>query len=176
MVVCLKNKANSLLRRHNSLIISCIAYAAMSLLAPGNRLKAQTKATTAPIGSAAWYQVGRTAVNPTTGAGFAYGYYAQMAGLTGPFFSGAPSEATAYFTFRTTVFQLVPIKANGDINMALVLPDTFNVYYTASPNHDWSNPDSFSTGVIVGTFSRDQFLLLRIWESFATEYVALDFE
>jgi hypothetical protein len=113
-------------------------------------------------------------VNPTTGAGFAYGYYTQIAGLTGLLFNGTPSETTAFFTFRTSEFQLIPVKTNGDINMALVTPDTFNVYLNTSPKRDWSNPDSFSSGVIVGTFTREQFMLYRIWESFGTEYVTLN--
>ena len=159
------------LGNRGNFLISCVAFAVISLTR--SHLSAQTTVAS-PIGSAAWYQVGRTAVNPKTGAGFAYGYYAQIAGLTGSMFSGAPGEDTAYFTFRTSEFQLIPVKTNGDVNMAIVTPDTFNIYYTASPKHDWSNPDSFTTGVIVGTFTRDQFLLYRIWESWGKEYVTLD--
>jgi hypothetical protein len=162
---------NAFLRRRNPVVVCGVAALGISLLGSYCQLKAQT--TAAPVGSAAWSQIGRTALNPTTGAGFAYGYYTQIAGITSSVFSGAPSEATAFFTFRSSQFQLVPVKTNGDINMALVLPDTFNVYLNTSPHADWSNPDSFSSGTIVATFSRAQFLLLRIWESFGTEYCAL---
>jgi hypothetical protein len=149
-----------------------VGWIALSLFGECGHLRAQT--VPAALGSAAWFQVGRTAVNPTTGQGFGYGYYTRMAGLSGPFFSGAPSESTAYFTFRTSVFQIVPLKPNGDINMAIVMPDTFKVFYNTNTKRDWNNPDSFTTGVLVATFSRDEFLLLRIWESFGTEYVHLD--
>jgi hypothetical protein len=161
------------LGNRSNFFIGCVALLGISLAGSHNQLSAQTTAA-APIGSVAWYQVGRTAVNPKTGAGYAYGYYSQIAGLTGSMFSGAPGEETAYFTFKTSEFQLIPVKANGDVNMAIVTPDTFNVYYTASPKHDWSNPDSFTTGVIVGTFTREQFLLYRVWESWGREYVTLD--
>jgi hypothetical protein len=166
------NTANSFLRRHHSFVICCVASLGISLSGSYSQLKAQTIA--APVGAAAWYQVGRTAVNPATGAGFAYGYYTQIAGLSGLLFNGAPSESTAFFTFRTSEFQLIPVKTNSDINMAIVTPDTFNVYMNTSPKRDWSNPDSFTSGVIVATFTRDQFLLLRVWESFGTEYVTLN--
>jgi hypothetical protein len=152
--------------------LAVVASAGLFLVGGCNDLRAQPVA--APLGSAAWFQVGRTGVNPNTGQGFGYGYYTRMAGLNGPFFSGAPSESTAYFTFRTSVFQIVPIKPDGDINLALVLPDTFSVYYNTNTKRDWNNPDSFTTGVLVATFSRDEFLLLRIWESFGTEYVHLE--
>ncbi len=136
----------------------------------------QLKAQKAPIGSAAWYQAGRTAVNLTTGQGYAYGYYTQIAGVNGPMFNGTgtPSEVTAFFTFKTSIFQVIPMKPNGDLSMAIVMPDTFNVYYDPNPNRDWTKPDSFTTGTVVATFTRDQFLLLRVLESWGTEYVHLD--
>jgi hypothetical protein len=90
--------------------------------------------------SPAWYQISRTAVNPTTGKGFGYGYYSEIAGLPGPFFSGAPSELTAYFTYRTSVFPIVPVKANGDVNSVIVGADTFDVYLNASPVPASQNP------------------------------------
>jgi len=83
-------------------------------------------------------------VNLTTGAGFGYGYYTQLAGVPGPFFTGAPSASTAYFTFRTSVFQLVPVETDGDINIVIALPDTFNVYYNATPHASWTKPGQFS--------------------------------
>lgn len=170
MLMSSGNIAGSFLRRHSSAILCCVASLGLSLSASFSRLEAQTAAL---VGSAAWYQVGRTAVNPKTGAGFAYGYYPQIAGLSGALFNGVPGEDTAYFTFKTSEFQLIPVKTNGDINLAIVTPDTFNIYYNPNPKRDWSNPDSFTTGIIVGTFSRDQFLLYRVWESWGVETVTL---
>jgi hypothetical protein len=159
------------LGNRGNLFIGCVTLLGISLAGSHNQLQAQSVA--APIGAMAWYQVGRVAVNPQTGAGFGYGYYTQIVGLNGMLFSGTPSEDTAYFTFKTTPYQLMPVKTNGDINMLLSLPDTFTVYYNSSPKRDWSNPDSFTSGIPVATFYRDQFLLLRIWESFGSEYTTL---
>ncbi len=60
------------------------------------------------------------------------------------------------------------------MNSVIVGADTFDVYLNASPNRDWNNPDSFSTGAIVATFTRAQFLLPRILESHGTEYRTLN--
>ncbi len=131
-------------------------------------------AQSAPLGSVAWYQVGRTALNPANGTGFAYGYYTQIAGINSLPFSGTPSEKTAVFTFRTSVFQLVPLPANGDITLSVALPDTFNIYLNASPAGDWTNPDTFSSGQIVATYSRTQFLLsIFATSGTGTEYAVL---
>jgi hypothetical protein len=116
-------------------------------------------AQAAPTTSVGFYQVGRTSVNPITGQGFAYGYYAGIAGISVPPFAGTPSEKTAFFTFRSSVFQLLPLPTNGDVTNYLVGADTFNVYYNASPAGDFSNPDSFSSGTLVATYSRAPFLL-----------------
>jgi hypothetical protein len=69
---------------------------------------------------------------------------------------------------------MVPVKTNGDVNSVIVGADTFDVYLNTSPNRDWNNPDSFSTGVIVATFTRARFLLPIIWESHGTEYLTLN--
>ena len=47
---------------------------------------------------------------------------------------------------------------NGDLTLYLVSSGTFNVYYNASPNGDWSNPGTFSSGELIATFKRDQSL------------------
>ena len=106
--------------------------------------------------------------------GFIYGYYVQIAGIATSIFNGTPSENTAYFSFRTTEFQVLPLPVNGDINHLVALADTFNVYYDPNPNRDWTNPDSFSTGTAIANWTRTPFLLIRIWESFTTEYIYLN--
>src|SRR5947209_5973898 len=136
-----------------------------------SRLSAQTASANvvAPVGSAAWYQVGRIAVDPATSKVVAFGYYTQIQGVNGPMFSGAPGEATAFFTFRTTIFSLIPVRPNGDVNLSLVTTDMFDVFYDANPRRSWSDPDSFATGTVVASFTRDPFLVVRIWESWGTE-------
>jgi hypothetical protein len=169
-----RNATNSLLRPYGVAALGILLLG--SLRADDNRnplaLRADDHAT--PVGSVAWYQVGRAALNPATGQGFAYGFYTQVAGINSLLFSGAPNVGTAFFTFRSSVYQLVPLPANGDIGVNVVLPDTFNVYVNATPNADWTNPDSFSSGQLVATFSRKQFLLIQqTANSTGTEFAVL---
>ena len=41
---------------------------------------------------------------------------------------------------------MTPLPANGDLGLFLVSAGTFNIYYNAVPNGDWTNPDTFSDG------------------------------
>lgn len=77
-------------------------------------------------------------------------------------FSGSPSESTAYFTFSTDILTLTSLPNDGDIVLSLVSAGTFNVYYNASPNADWNNPGSFSSGKLIATFHRNQSLFPEI--------------
>jgi hypothetical protein len=88
-------------------------------------------------------------------------------------FSGSPSEQTAFFTFRSNVFSLAPLPANGDIGLDLVSAGTFNIYYNPTPNGDWNNPDTFSgdqpfPGQPIAHFMRPESLFLQISQSDST--------
>jgi hypothetical protein len=114
-----------------------------------------------PAGAVACYFVGRVFLN-SNGQGEAVGYFTDITGITGPLFSGAPSESTAFFTFRSDVFQLAPLPTNGDIGLALVSEGTFDIYLNATPIGDWTNPDTFSNGRLIAHFSRPESLVLQI--------------
>src|SRR5882724_1404175 len=45
---------------------------------------------------------------------FGFGYYTYINGIAGPMFSGAPSENTAFFTFKTSVATTFPLPQNID--------------------------------------------------------------
>jgi hypothetical protein len=107
------------------------------------------------------YFVGRAYLN-TTGHGQVVGYFTHIKGIHGSLFNGSPSEATAYFTFRSDIFSLTPLLANGDIGLDFVSAGTFDIYYNANPNGDWSNPNTFSDGQLVARFYRDETLFLQI--------------
>lgn len=151
---------NTLLRRHNRLVPSCVAALGLLLLASRSELSAEN--ALANTGQVAWSAVARLAVNPVTGNTFVYGYLTQVIGMNGPFFNGAPSQATAYFTLRSNVAQEAPLPANGDINLTVIQPWTFSIYLNSNPHGDWSNPDSFSSGRLVATFARRELLLTQI--------------
>ena len=58
--------------------------------------------------------------------------------------------------------SLTPLPANGDIGLDFVFAGTFNVYYNANPNGDWSNPNTFTDGQLVARFSRNETLFVQI--------------
>lgn len=111
-----------------------------------------------PASQVVWQHVGRIYLNPDTGKAIYAGYLVHINGVPGPLFNGAPSEETAFFTFGTDVLQLTPLPNNGDIVLYLVSAGTFSVYYNASPNGDWGNPDTFASGQLIATFARQESL------------------
>jgi len=104
-----------------------------------------------PAGKLAMTLVNRVFVNPALGKSTAAGYFADIDGIPGPFFSGSPSETTAFFTF-TDHPSRTGVLANGPVSVTLVGPSTMNVYLNATPGQSWDNPDSFSAGQLIATF------------------------
>jgi hypothetical protein len=100
--------------------------------------------------------VGRVLVNPSNGATTVVGYFTDLEGIAGPLFDGAPSEATAFFTFRTNAgggsSKILP--TNIDLAVSLPGSGTYSMYFNPVPNGNWSSPDSFSSGQVVATFQR----------------------
>ena len=75
-----------------------------------------------------------------------------LAGITGSFFSGTPSESTAFFTFRSMPFQeqmipngnlteLFPTSASGPVQIG--------VYFNPMPNGNFQQPDTFAEGQLI---------------------------
>jgi len=115
-----------------------------------------------PAAEVVWQHVGRIYLNPDTGKAVYAGYVVHLNGTTSSLFNGSPSEATAYFTFSTDVLTLTPMPNDGDVALDLVSAGTFSVYYNTSPNGDWSNPATFSSGKLIATFSRKESLFPQI--------------
>ena len=111
-----------------------------------------------PAAQTVWQHVGRFYVNPSTGQSIFAGYVVHLNGISASLFNGPPSEATAHFTFSTDVISLTPMPSNGDLSLYLVSAGTFNVYYNANPNGNWSDPTTFSSGQLVATFARPESL------------------
>jgi hypothetical protein len=76
-------------------------------------------------------------------------------GVSAPLFDGAPGEKTAVMTFRSDVFSAAPL-FNGNV-VVLNWPPTpapvVKFYLNNSPKQDWNQPDSFSSGQLIGSFS-----------------------
>src|SRR5690242_12717223 len=79
------------------LVLSCAPIALASLRAGQN----------------AWLGQARGFINPATGTAQVAGYFAFLEGVPGLFFSGNPSEATAFLTFRSDTLSLSPPIANS---------------------------------------------------------------
>lgn len=108
-----------------------------------------------PASSLFYHFMGRILVNPSNGATTVVGYFTDLEGIAGSLFDGAPSEATAFFTFRTNDSgspQILP--TNIDLSVNQPGPGTYSVYFNPTPNGNWSSLDSFSDGQLVATFSR----------------------
>lgn len=99
------------------------------------------------------HYVGRGITTPS-GDTNAFGYFTFLDGVRGPFFAGAPSEATAFFTFRATPLVFSNISVNGSVLFATFRSPTYKVYFNPSPHGDWTKPDSFSSGRLIATFKR----------------------
>jgi hypothetical protein len=111
-----------------------------------------------PVGRVAYHFVARLLQNPTTGTLFVIGYVNFLDGVSAPLFDvahGVPGEKTALMTFRSDVFSATQI-SNGNV-LVLNWPSTpapvVKFYLNNSPNQDWNQPDSFSGGQLIGSFS-----------------------
>ena len=136
-----------------------IVVLALALLCGG--LTAPREAQAGGAGSLATNFVGRFYFNPNTLQGFVAGYLPDIAGISGPLFDGSPGEGTAYFTFRSNVFQFTQLPTNGDLQLFLLSPGTYAIYFNATPIGDWSNPDTFSSGQPIAQFKRPEGLVLE---------------
>jgi len=120
-------------------------------------------------GRIAFQYAGRVTIDFSTGNGTVYGYVTQFAGVpAASLFNGSPSETTAILTFQADI-SIQPVAGNGPLGPnsfavlpSLVTPGTFRLYYNQSPNRQWTDPKTFATGTLVGTFSREgeQFTLI----------------
>jgi hypothetical protein len=112
-------------------------------------------------GSLATNFVGRFYFNDKTLQGFVVGYLPDIAGVAGPLFDGPPGEGTAFFTYRSNVFQFTQLPTNGDLQLSLLSAGTYAIYFNTQPIGDWSNPDTFSSGRPIARFKRPEGLVLQ---------------
>jgi len=129
-------------------------------------LVAPPEAEAAGAGGLATNFVGRFYFNPDTLQGFVVGYLPDIVGIAGPLFNGPPSEGTAYFTYRSNVFQFTVLPTNGDLQLFLLSAGTYAIYYNAQPMGDWGHPDTFSSGQPIARFKRPEGLVLEFTDFF----------
>jgi hypothetical protein len=150
---------NSTVHAFTGVIFSLLAFVPNNLVPLAPVALAQESI---PAAEVVWDHVGRVYLNPNTGKAVYAGYLVHLNGIGSSLFNGSPSEASAYLTFSTDVLQLTPMPKNGDIALSLVSAGTFNVYFNATPNGDWSNPATFSSGQLIATFARKESLFPEI--------------
>jgi hypothetical protein len=125
-------------------ILFCVCISGVALQ------RGQSKGDVA-VGSVAGHLVGRMLVD-ADGTAQWIGYCPYLAGINGSFFSGAPGEASAFFTFQSTPFQEQSI-ANGNLTVlfptAISQPVQINVYFNPNPRGDFTQPNSFAQGQLI---------------------------
>jgi hypothetical protein len=70
-------------------------------------------------------------------------------------FDGTAGETTAVMTFRSDLFSVAPL-VNGNVmvlNWPAAPAPVVKFYLNNSPKQDWNQPDSFSSGQLIGSFS-----------------------
>ncbi len=97
-----------------------------------------------PSGQVASHGLERDAVN-ADGTGQGAGYFTFIQGIVGSLFSGQPSEATAFFTFKTDQFSTGVI-SNGSVIALLHPPGRFTIYLNTTPSGNWNDFTTFAQG------------------------------
>ena len=135
----------------------CLITALVISSLPSDLLAAKS-AGRVPAGRVAWHFVSRIQFT-ATGADL-FGYLTFIDGLPEPFFNGPAGEGTAFFTVRLTGGPAPTfVTPGGDVDVTLIGPGaTFDVFFDPSPNQDWSDPDTFSDGQLIGTFEESHFM------------------
>ena len=90
------------------------------------------------------------------------GYLNYVEGLGGALFAGTPSEKTALISFRTDRCQLNAIPNGTALHVSRQIPpgggpSLTSIYYNAAPARDFSQPDTFSDGQLLGVLRSRSF-------------------
>src|SRR2546423_21789 len=107
----------------------------------------------APLtGELAWYATGRFYAN-AQGALFDVGYFLRLPGVGTGLFAGAPSEATACFTFAAQPFSAVHV-TNGNLTLGMDAVGDFTIYLNREPCGNFDQLETFSAGEPIATLRR----------------------
>src|SRR5690348_11052743 len=147
---------NKTLYLKNKLLNAFLACLVLGLLAASLGFSDDPELRKVPVGAVAAQLTGRLVGGGGLAGEYEFLCYATfIEGLGASLFSGNPSEQTALITLRSDKFRFQTL-ANGSLIHfgRLILPGTplaqVRVYYTSNPSHDFSDPDSFSQGQLVG--------------------------
>lgn len=105
-------------------------------------------------GQLAWYVTGRFYASQTDQTLQDVGYFLHLQGIAGELFRGAPSEASAHFTFAAIPFVAKSL-TNADIALSLDPVGDFSVFFNPEPSAaNFSTPASFAQGQEIAVFRR----------------------
>ena len=107
-----------------------------------------------PVGGIVDNYVGRVYINPATGIGEVAGYLTSIAGIENPF-KGAPSEAMAYFTYRSDPLTFTALPSDVDTTITLLNAGNWHIYFNPNPAGNWADPGSFSQGQLVADLNHN---------------------
>jgi hypothetical protein len=139
-----------------NVLLPCAAAAVLLTLTPVLSQSKEGKVQRVPVGAVTAQLTGRLA-----GGGGLNGEYELLCYLTflegfgASVFDGAPIERNAQFALRSDHFRFQTILNGSMIHFTRLAvagtdPPAIRIYYLATPNRDFSRPDSFSEGQLVG--------------------------
>lgn len=115
-----------------------------------------------PIGGIVYNYAGRVYIS-SDGTGQVAGYFASIAGIESPFTdNGAPSEATAFFTYRSDPLPFTALAADGDTGITILGAGKWHIYFNPTPAGSWSDPSSFSQGQLIADLNHNALELVSI--------------
>ena len=121
---------------------------------------AQAASHRIPVGGIVYNYVGHVYINPVTGAGEVAGYFPSIAGIESPF-KGAPSEATASFTYRSDPLTFTDLPADVDTAITILNAGKWHIYFNLNPAGNWTDPASFSQGQLVADLNHNALELVN---------------
>jgi hypothetical protein len=118
------------------------------------KLVGQADFVTAPLGIIAGQAVGRVILDGSLNTEVLM-YFPAIEGIGTNLFNGTPGVRTAFFTARSNKFSGLAL-VNANVGILTLAPGSerivMNVYFNPNPDRDFSRPESFSDGQLVGVY------------------------
>lgn len=107
-------------------------------------------------GTIVYNYVGRIYIDPATGTGQVAGYFPSIASIgIDKAFQGTPTEATAFFTYRSEPLRFTNLPSDGDTAITLLDAGKWHIYFNPNPASNWNEPSSFSQGQLIADLTHN---------------------
>lgn len=118
------------------------------------KLAGQADLPTAPLGIIAGQAIGRVILDGSLNTEVLM-YFPSIEGIGTNLFNGTPGVRTAFFTARSNKFSGQAL-VNANVGVLSLAPGSerivMNVYFNPNPDRDFSRPETFSDGQLVGVY------------------------